>query len=255
MKTMIPTLIILVLAWTISGTSGDLLQTGAYVGELVERSRIPPQLIPAVIFFVGMALSFSMGTAWGTFGVLIPIVVKICSGANAKYLEVSLASCLCGSVFGDNTSPISDTTILVSSSTQCSFLVHVSTQLPYAITVAAISLVGYIIAGYSGGNLAVTLISSIVLLLVVLAVISVVQKKGFIGKASLEIELPEVNKEEIKEEVKEEVKEESQEGEKEGNEKDLFSDPVVSLSQEAVNTSSVVQVPETTPQATENAMQ
>ena len=255
MKTMIPTLIILVLAWTISGTSGDLLQTGAYVGELVERSRIPPQLIPAVIFFVGMALSFSMGTAWGTFGVLIPIVVKICSGANAKYLEVSLASCLCGSVFGDNTSPISDTTILVSSSTQCSFLVHVSTQLPYAITVAAISLVGYIIAGYSGGNLAVTLISSIVLLLVVLAVISVVQKKGFVGKASLEIELPEVNKEEIKEEVKEEVKEESQEGEKEGNEKDLFSDPVVSLSQEAVNTSSVVQVPETTPQATENAMQ
>ena len=176
-------------------------------------------------------------------------------GENAKYLEVSLASCLCGSVFGDNTSPISDTTILVSSSTQCSFLVHVSTQLPYAITVAAISLVGYIIAGYSGGNLAVTLISSIVLLLVVLAVISVVQKKGFIGKASLEIELPEVNKEEIKEEVKEEVKEESQEGEKEGNEKDLFSDPVVSLSQEAVNTSSVVQVPETTPQATENAMQ
>ena len=168
MKTMIPTLTILVLAWTISGTSGDLLKTGDYVGHLVAKSPIPAQMLPAVIFLVGMALSFSMGTAWGTFGVLIPIVVKICSGDNRKYLEVSLASCLCGSVFGDNTSPISDTTILASSSTQCSFLVHVATQLPYAITTAVVSIIGYLIAGWTQ-SVFVTLLVSILLLLAVLA--------------------------------------------------------------------------------------
>lgn len=191
MKTMIPTLTILVLAWTISGTSGDLLKTGDYVGHVVAKSPIPAQMLPAVIFLVGMALSFSMGTAWGTFGVLIPIVVKICSGDNRKYLEVSLASCLCGSVFGDNTSPISDTTILASSSTQCSFLVHVATQLPYAITAAAVSIVGYLIAGWTQ-NVVVTLLVSILLLLAVLGAIRMTRKKH--AEPVVEVELPEVKK-------------------------------------------------------------
>ncbi|KAM7458064.1 hypothetical protein BLSTO_01188 [Blastocystis sp. subtype 1] len=191
MKTMIPTLTILVLAWTISGTSGDLLKTGDYVGHLVARSPIPAQMLPAVIFLVGMALSFSMGTAWGTFGVLIPIVVKICSGDNRKYLEVSLASCLCGSVFGDNTSPISDTTILASSSTQCSFLVHVATQLPYAITTAVVSIIGYLIAGWTQ-SVFVTLLVSILLLLAVLATIRMTRKKH--AEPVVEVELPEVKK-------------------------------------------------------------
>lgn len=191
MKTMIPTLTILVLAWTISGTSGDLLKTGDYVGHLVAKSPIPAQMLPAVIFLVGMALSFSMGTAWGTFGVLIPIVVKICSGDNRKYLEVSLASCLCGSVFGDNTSPISDTTILASSSTQCSFLVHVATQLPYAITTAVVSIIGYLIAGWTQ-SVFVTLLVSILLLLAVLATIRMTRKKH--AEPVVEVELPEVKK-------------------------------------------------------------
>lgn len=191
MKTMIPTLTILVLAWTISGTSGDLLKTGDYVGHLVAKSPIPAQMLPAVIFLVGMALSFSMGTAWGTFGVLIPIVVKICSGDNRKYLEVSLASCLCGSVFGDNTSPISDTTILASSSTQCSFLVHVATQLPYAITTAVVSIIGYLIAGWTR-SVVVTLLVSILLLLAVLATIRMTRKKH--AEPVVEVELPEVKK-------------------------------------------------------------
>ena len=191
MKTMIPTLTILVLAWTISGTSGDLLKTGDYVGHLVAKSPIPAQMLPAVIFLVGMALSFSMGTAWGTFGVLIPLVVKICSGDNRKYLEVSLASCLCGSVFGDNTSPISDTTILASSSTQCSFLVHVATQLPYAITTAVVSIIGYLIAGWTQ-SVFVTLLVSILLLLAVLATIRMTRKKH--AEPVVEVELPEVKK-------------------------------------------------------------
>ena len=137
MKTMLSTLLILVLAWSISGTSGDLLQTGPYVGQLVKDSQIPPQMIPAVVFLVGMALSFATGTAWGTFSLLIPIAIGICSGDNSDYLIPSIASCLCGAVFGNNTSPISDTTILVSSAVHCPFLMHVSTQLPYAATVAA----------------------------------------------------------------------------------------------------------------------
>ena len=176
MKSMISTVIILVLAWCISGCSGDLLKTGEYVGYLVRSSPIPPQMIPAVVFLVGMALSFATGTAWGTFSLLIPIAVSICSGDNRVYLIPSISSCLCGAVFGNNTSPISDTTALVSSAIQCPFLMHVSTQLPYASTVAAVSIVGYLIAGYTQGNLGVTLGVSFVLLFVVLFCIHMWQK-------------------------------------------------------------------------------
>lgn len=148
-------------------------------------------MLPAVIFLVGHGAVLLQGTAWGTFGVLIPIVVKICSGDNRKYLEVSLASCLCGSVFGDNTSPISDTTILASSSTQCSFLVHVATQLPYAITTAVVSIIGYLIAGWTQ-SVFVTLLVSILLLLAVLATIRMTRKKH--AEPVVEVELPEVKK-------------------------------------------------------------
>ena len=188
MKTMISTLIILVLAWCVSGTSGDLLQTGTYIGTLVKNSPIPPQLIPAVVFFVGMGLSFATGTAWGTFSLLIPIAVSICSGENAKYLVPSIASCLCGAVFGNNTSPISDTTVLVSSTIQCSFLVHVSTQLPYAATVAFVSLIGFIVAGYTGGNLAITWIVSLVLMAVTLGCIYMYQKNHELKTKSINVE-------------------------------------------------------------------
>ena len=176
MKSMISTLIILVLAWSISGLSGDLLQTGNYIGELVRKSAIPPQMIPAVVFLVGMGLSFATGTAWGTFSLLIPIAVSICKGDNEVYLLPSIASCLCGAVFGNNTSPISDTTILVSTAVQCDFLVHVSTQLPYASTVAVISIIGFLVAGFSKGNLALTLGVSFGLLFCVLLVIRFYQK-------------------------------------------------------------------------------
>ena len=115
-----------------------------------------------------MALSFATGTAWGTFSLLIPIAVSICSGDNRVYLIPSISSCLCGAVFGNNTSPISDTTVLVSSAVQMPMLMHVSTQLPYACTVAAVSIVGYLVAGYSNGNLGLTLGLSFVLLFVVL---------------------------------------------------------------------------------------
>ena len=195
MKTMISTLIILVLAWSVSGTSGDLLQTGAYIGKLVQDSPIPPQMIPAVVFLVGMALSFSTGTAWGTFSLLIPIAVSICSGDNRKYLVPSIASCLCGAVFGNNTSPISDTPILVSSTLDCSFLVHVSTQLPYAVTVASVSIVGFLVAGFSGGNLAITWGVSLCLLFVVFLCIFLYQKNHSLHPRTMSVEDNEVKKE------------------------------------------------------------
>lgn len=180
MKSMVSTLIILVLAWSVSGTSGDLLQTGKYIGNLVANSPIPPQMIPAVVFLVGMALSFATGTAWGTFSLLIPIAVNICSGENEKYLVPSIASCLCGAVFGNNTSPISDTTILVSSTLKCSFLVHVSTQLPYAVLVASVSLVAFVVAGFTEGNLMITWTIALLLLVVVLVGVWFYQKKSTI---------------------------------------------------------------------------
>lgn len=176
-KSMLPTLLIIGLAWTISGCSSTLLMTGEFVGRVVRESSIPGQILPAVIFLIGMALSFATGTSWGTFGVLIPIVVGICRGEYADLLNVSLGACLCGSVFGDNCSPLSDTTILSAASTQCSMLVHSSTQTVYSLVIACVSFFGYLIAGFSHGNVYTTLISSLLLLAIVLIAIWLVQKR------------------------------------------------------------------------------
>ena len=202
MKSMVSTLIILVLAWSVSGLSGDLLQTGNYIGELVRKSAIPPQMIPAVVFLVGMGLSFATGTAWGTFSLLIPIAVSICKGDNEVYLLPSIASCLCGAVFGNNTSPISDTTILVSTAVQCDFLVHVSTQLPYASTVAVISIIGFLVAGFSKGNLALTLGVSFGLLFCVLLVIRFYQKSHTVPQLPIVDNSDEKKKEIIEDGIK-----------------------------------------------------
>ena len=194
MKTMLSTLMILVLAWSISGVSGDLLQTGPYVGQLVRDSHIPPQMIPAVVFLVGMALSFATGTAWGTFSLLIPIAIGICSGDNRDYLIPSIASCLCGAVFGNNTSPISDTTILVSTAVRCPFLMHVSTQLPYAATVAAVSIVGFLVAGFSHGNLLLMYLVAISLLIIILLCIFWYQKMHAVRSKEMEVEMTDLKK-------------------------------------------------------------
>ena len=202
MKTMLSTLLILVLAWSISGTSGDLLQTGPYVGQLVKDSQIPPQMIPAVVFLVGMALSFATGTAWGTFSLLIPIAIGICSGDNSDYLIPSIASCLCGAVFGNNTSPISDTTILVSSAVHCPFLMHVSTQLPYAATVAVVSIVGFLVAGFTRGDLLITYAVAVPLLVVVLLGVHWWQKMHAVPAKEMEVEMADLKKKEKEEEEK-----------------------------------------------------
>jgi Na+/H+ antiporter NhaC len=146
-KSMVGAIIILALAWTISGVCRDLLSTGPYVADIVQQSQMPVILIPAIMFLIAAGLSFATGTAWGTFGILIPITIAVCDIV-APYLSVtSLSAVLAGSVFGDHCSPISDTTILSSTGADCRHISHVATQIPYALTTASVCFVGYIVAG------------------------------------------------------------------------------------------------------------
>ncbi len=149
-NSMVAACVILTLAWSISGVCRELLSTGTYVADFVQTSGVPVEILPALIFLLACLLSFSTGTAWGTFGILIPIIIAICEVAAPELLITTLSATLAGSVFGDHSSPISDTTILASTGAQCDHLKHVGTQVPYAATVAACCLIGYLVAGFTG---------------------------------------------------------------------------------------------------------
>lgn len=150
-KSMVPAIMILVLAWTIGGICSDeYLNTGAYIGELVAKNNISLALLPAIIFIVAGFLAFSTGTAWGTFLLLIPILVPIILSLGTEaMLPIIFGAIFSGAVLGDHCSPISDTTILSSAGSGCDHITHVSTQIPYALTVASASLVGFICAGFT----------------------------------------------------------------------------------------------------------
>ena len=146
-RNMVPAILILVLAWSLSAVTG-MLGAADYVAELVHGSaRGFVNLLPAIIFLVGCGLSFATGTSWGTFGILLPIVIEVFPVGN-PLLVVSVSACLAGAVFGDHCSPISDTTIMASAGAQSNHINHVATQLPYAVTVGIICFVFYIIAGF-----------------------------------------------------------------------------------------------------------
>ena len=132
-------------------------------------------LQPAIIFVVACLLAFATGTSWGTFGILIPIVLPIFNAAPDLQI-MGISACLAGAVCGDHCSPISDTTIMASAGAQCDHLNHVSTQLPYAVTVAAVSFIGFIVAGFSQ-NIYLTLVVSIVLTLGTLFVLRSIEAK------------------------------------------------------------------------------
>ncbi len=177
-KTMIPALTILILAWALGGVCREMIGTGNFVSGIVSSGHISMRLIPAIVFAVAAFLSFSMGTAWGTFGILLPIVSMICAGPNgAEVLIPSLGATLAGSVYGDHCSPISDTTILASTGAQCDHLRHVETQLPYATLVAGVCFLGYIVAGFTR-SAAITIIASLAILGLVFAGIALLQKRG-----------------------------------------------------------------------------
>lgn len=144
-KAMVPAILILTFAWTLSGITG-LLGSKEFVSGLFAGSAAGLKiLLPAIVFLIAIGMSFSTGTSWGTFGILLPIVVAV--GLEPELLIISVSACLAGAVCGDHCSPISDTTIMSSTGAMCNHINHVSTQLPYALTVAAVSFVGYIIAG------------------------------------------------------------------------------------------------------------
>ncbi|NCB62741.1 MAG: Na+/H+ antiporter NhaC family protein [Clostridia bacterium] len=147
-KVMVPAILILTFAWTISGVTNDMLGAKYFVAAAMESvAGSFANFLPAVIFLVACLLGFATGTSWGTFGILIPIVVGTFGADAGTILTIGIAACLAGAVCGDHCSPISDTTILASTGAQCYHLNHVKTQLPYAITVAAVSFVNYILAG------------------------------------------------------------------------------------------------------------
>ncbi len=164
-KTMIPALTILILAWALGGVCREMIGTGEFVSRFVTGAHLSFRFLPALVFVVAAFLSFSMGTAWGTFGILLPIVSMICVGTEgAAVLIPALGATLAGSVYGDHCSPISDTTILASTGAQCDHLRHVETQLPYATLVAVVCFAGYLVAGFTR-NPWVTIGVSVVLLL------------------------------------------------------------------------------------------
>ncbi len=148
-KAMVPAITILTLATSLKNISNDLLGSAGYVESLMqsEAAQNLQSFLPAVIFIVACLLAFATGTSWGTFGILIPIVSGMFSADNPM-LYIGMSACLAGAVCGDHCSPISDTTIMASAGAQCVHVNHVSTQLPYAITVAVISFICYIVAGF-----------------------------------------------------------------------------------------------------------
>ncbi len=171
-KQMVPAILILTFAWTLK-TMTNHLEAGVFVSGLVKSATAISILLPLILFVVAIGLAFATGTSWGTFGILIPIVTSVFSTELANVAEtgeipqmviVCISACLAGAVCGDHCSPISDTTIMASTGAQCDHVNHVSTQLPYAMTVAAVCAVGYLISGFIQ-NVFVVLGISMVLML------------------------------------------------------------------------------------------
>ena len=176
-KAMVPAILILTFAWSLKAMT-DSLGAKEYVAALVKASTGSfVSLLPAIIFLVGCFLAFATGTSWGTFGILIPIVVDAFSATDPQLMIIAISACMAGAVCGDHCSPISDTTIMASAGAQCEHVNHVSTQLPYAITAAAVSCVSYIVAGFVR-NVVISLIVAVALMLATLSVIKMTAAKS-----------------------------------------------------------------------------
>ena len=175
-KAMVPAIMILICAWTLKAMT-DSLGAKIFISSLVEGSAAGFQaFLPAIIFLIAVGLSFATGTSWGTFGILIPIVLSVFGGVNDNMTVVAISACMAGAVCGDHCSPISDTTIMASAGSQSNHLNHVSTQLPYALTVAGVSFVTYVLAGFVP-NAWITLPVGIALMIGTLFVIRSISNK------------------------------------------------------------------------------
>lgn len=147
-KAMVPAILILTLAWTLKGMTDSLGAKEFVAGVVQSGAGSFMSFLPALVFVIAIFLAFATGTSWGTFGILIPIVVAVFSNTDPTLMIISISACMAGAVCGDHCSPISDTTIMSSAGAQCVHVDHVSTQIPYAMSVAGISFVTYIIAGF-----------------------------------------------------------------------------------------------------------
>ena len=174
-KAMVPAILILTFAWTLKAMT-DSLGAAPFVASVMNSAAGGlMNLLPAIIFLVGCFLAFATGTSWGTFGILIPIVVAVFQGTNETMMIISISACMAGAVCGDHCSPISDTTIMASAGAQCNHMNHVSTQLPYVMVVAVISCMTYVIAGILQ-NAVICLVIGIALQIGVLLAIKAITK-------------------------------------------------------------------------------
>lgn len=183
-KQMVPAILILTFAWTLK-TMTNHLEAGAFVSGVVQSATALSVLLPVILFVVAIGLAFATGTSWGTFGILIPIVTSVFEADLANVAQtgeipsmviICISACLAGAVCGDHCSPISDTTIMASTGAQCDHVNHVSTQLPYALTVAAVCVVGYLLSGFVH-NVFIVLGFSLALMLAVLFAIRLFVKR------------------------------------------------------------------------------
>ncbi len=176
-KAMLSPILILTFAWTLCGLT-NMLGADVYVEEIMNGAASGlTSLLPAIIFVVAAGLAFSTGTSWGTFGILIPIVVSALASLGLEMQTIGISACLAGAVCGDHCSPISDTTIMSSAGAKCNHINHVSTQLPYALTVAAVSFVAYVLAGFVQNWLIVLPIGLVLMLATLFVIKSVTNKK------------------------------------------------------------------------------
>ena len=176
-KAMVPAILILTMAWTLKGMTDSLGAKEFVAMNMKHAAKSLELLLPAIIFVVGCFLAFATGTSWGTFGMLIPIVVSVFQKSNPELMIISISACMAGAVCGDHCSPISDTTIMASAGAQCNHVNHVSTQLPYAMVVAGVSFVSYLVAGIvQSAWIALTI--AIGFMLVVLFVLKLITRKG-----------------------------------------------------------------------------
>ena len=179
-KSMVPAILILTFAWTLKSMT-DSLGAAGYVAGLVQNiadNHALMSILPAIVFLIGTFLAFATGTSWGTFGILIPIVVNVFNAdLSNELMIIAISACMAGAVCGDHCSPISDTTIMASAGAQCDHIKHVSTQLPYALTAAGVSFVSYIIAGFIRNWFVSLPISIVLMVLCILGTKSVVNKK------------------------------------------------------------------------------
>ena len=171
----VPPLLVLILSWSLSGVCREMIGTGLFISSLVEKIGVSLRFLPFFVFLISAVMAFAMGSSWGTFSILIPIVSMIFAGSNGSaFFFPALGATLAGSVFGDHCSPISDTTVLSSIGAGCGHLKHVETQLPYALLTAALSGFGYLLIAFS---LPIALVLPLCALLLFLAVMVLGREK------------------------------------------------------------------------------